>query len=158
METFAEHIYTLPLLGACRLAAASFRMDPCASSSSSSLSKISPNAASETNVKHAEAEAEAAGTNLVYLDWFVSLLSLAVYITLLSTIGPTESHWVLEAAEGHVWLQWLLFLLLAFTHLAQVSKDCISTIVCRYQQKINNCVQISTKKATTACTCSKYFH
>lgn len=106
METFAEHIYTLPLLGACRLACASFRMDPCAHLGFTSSSKTD--------------------TKLVYLDWLVSLGSLAVYVALLSTIhthSSSSSAWAVSAKDGQGWLQWMLFLMLVFTHLAQVGLE-----------------------------------
>ena len=100
LETFSEHAYTLPLLAACRLACASFRMDPAASSSS-----LSSTTSSTTT------------TFLKHLDWLLSLSSLVVLSVLMFTLPYNDSTatWVSER-----WAQWLLFLLLAFTHLTQV--------------------------------------
>ena len=111
METFAEHTYTLPLLGACRLAGASFRMDPFASAASTAARAQPPPATSSTK------------TLLGWVDLVLGAASLFVWVVMLCTLPSVDARLQLPVLreEGHIWLQWLLFLLLAFTHLAQDS-------------------------------------
>ena len=111
METFAEHAYTLPLLGACRLASASFRMDTSACGASSASRSAIPSLSNNTR------------TLLVWVDLVLGTASLILWVVMLCTLPPTDANLQLPVlrTEGHAWLQWLLFLLLAFTHLAQDS-------------------------------------
>ena len=101
IETYSEHAYTLPLLAACRLAYASFGMDARAAGSSQKKTR----------------------TFLLYMDLVLGFTCVLVFAMLLAfgIAGVDDSHST-GFSQGNTiarFLQWVLFLQLAFTHLCQ---------------------------------------
>ena len=141
METFAEHAYTLPLLGACRLACASFRMDSWASSSHNAA--VRTNAvvpvADEINDKTAHSAAgntvhhddssssdtnlslvhNTTSTKLVYLDILLSTASPIAFFVLLGTLPERELGTVWIEPGAQEWLQALMFVILVSVYMTQ---------------------------------------
>lgn len=148
-ESFSEHAYTLALLAACRLLAASFRSDAGAVPSCCSSSSI---CSSRTLGGGAQ---PFLATCLPALDAVLSLCSPLAFAVMCLTLTPSSSYshtLVGDSAVAYTsrWQQWVLFAILAATYLGDRT-------VAAPGQVVHRCME-TTARTLVLCVGALAFH